>query len=201
LISDEVDREFVYEGEKCTSVLELEGCDQLAIVCDSVSKRYSACGARVGCIISRNKELMGTVLKFAQARLCPPTVDQVAATACEKLPDSYLPEIMKEYGRRRDYVFNELQKIEGVICVKPRGAFYIIAKLPIKNAEDFCIWLLENYHVNNETVKLAPAEGFYATPGLGRDELRIAYVLNEEELKKAMNIFITGLEVYKNLDR
>ena len=199
LISDEVYREFVYEGEKCTSVLELKGCEELAIVCDSVSKRYSACGARVGCIISRNKALMEAVLKFAQARLCPPTVDQVAATACENLPDSYLPNIMKEYGRRRDFVFNELQKIDGIICIKPRGAFYIIAKLPIENAEDFIIWLLEHYHVNNETIMMAPAEGFYATPGLGRNELRIAYILNEDDLKKAMNIFVTGLEEYKRI--
>jgi len=197
LISDEVYREFVYEGEKCTSVLELKGCEELAIVCDSVSKRYSACGARVGCIVSRNKALMEAVLKFAQARLCPPTVDQVAATACENLPDSYLPNIMKEYGKRRDFVFNELQKIDGIICIKPRGAFYIIAKLPIENAEDFIIWLLEHYHVNNETIMLAPAEGFYATPGLGRNELRIAYILNENDLKKAMNVFVTGLAEYK----
>ena len=142
---------------------------------------------------------MDAVLKFAQARLCPPTVDQVAATACENLPDSYLPNIMQEYGRRRDFVFNELQKVDGIICIKPRGAFYIIAKLPIENAEDFIIWLLEHYHVNNETIMMAPAEGFYATPGLGRNELRIAYVLNEDDLKKAMNIFVTGLAKYMNL--
>lgn len=199
LISDEVYREFVYEGEKCTSVLELKGCEELAIVCDSVSKRYSACGARVGCIVSRNKKLMEAVLKFAQARLCPPTIDQMAAAACVDLPDSYTEHILEEYNKRRNIVFEELQKIDGIICVKPRGAFYIIAKLPIEDAEDFIIWLLENYHVNNETIMAAPAEGFYATPGLGRNELRLAYILNENDLKKAMNIFVTGLAEYKKI--
>jgi aspartate aminotransferase len=196
LISDEVYREFVYEGEKCTSVLELSGCEELAIVCDSVSKRYSACGARVGCIVSRNKSFMAAVLKFAQARLCPPTIDQIAASVCVDLPDSYINENMAEYNRRRNLVYEELKKIDGIVCVKPRGAFYILAKLPIKDAEDFVIWLLEKYHVNNETIMLSPAEGFYATPGLGKDELRIAYILNEDDLKKAMHIFVTGLEKY-----
>ena len=199
LISDEVYREFVYEGEKCTSVLELEGCQELSIMVDSVSKRYSACGARIGCIVSRNIDLMASVMKFAQARLCPPTIDQVAAAACEKLPDSYIKNIMKEYDKRRNFVYDELKKIDGIVCVKPRGAFYIIAKLPIANAEEFIIWLLEKYRVDDETVMLSPAEGFYATPGLGRDELRIAYILNEEDLKKAMNIFVTGLKTYMSL--
>ena len=199
LISDEVYREFVYEGERCVSVLELKGCEQLAIVCDSVSKRYSACGARVGCIVSRNKELMGAVLKFAQARLCPPTIDQLAAAASALLPDTYIAETMKEYDRRRNFVYEELQKIEGLICVKPRGAFYIIAKLPIEDAEDFTIWLLNSYNIDNETVMVSPAEGFYATPGLGKNELRIAYILKEEDLKKAMNIFVKGLKEYRNL--
>jgi aspartate aminotransferase len=196
LISDEVYREFVYEGEKCTSVLELPGCEDLAIVCDSVSKRYSACGARVGCIISRNKELMASVLKFAQARLCPPTIDQVAAAHCTDLPIDYFDKMLAEYNKRRNIVYSELQKIDGVVCVKPRGAFYINAKLPIPDAEDFSIWLLKNYNVNNETIMIAPGEGFYATPGLGKSECRIAYVLNEHDLKKAMNIFVTGLAQY-----
>jgi aspartate aminotransferase len=199
LISDEVYREFVYEGEKCVSVLELKGCEDYAIVCDSISKRYSACGARVGYIVSRNKELMTAILKFAQARLCPPTVDQMAAAACVDLPYSYTEQILEEYNKRRNIVFNELQKINDVVCVKPRGAFYIIAKLPIEDAEDFIIWLLENYQVDNETVMAAPAEGFYATPGLGRNELRLAYILNEDDLRKAMNIFISGLNEYKKI--
>ncbi|MCL1826912.1 MAG: pyridoxal phosphate-dependent aminotransferase [Candidatus Cloacimonetes bacterium] len=199
LISDEVYREFVYEGEKVTSVLELKGCEELAILCDSVSKRYSACGARVGCIVSRNKELMAATLKFAQARLCAPTIDQMAIAACIGLPDSYIADVLAEYDKRRNLVYDALTKVEGLVCVKPRGAFYIIAKLPIENAEDFIIWLLENYRVNNETIIMAPAEGFYATPGLGRNELRIAYILNTEDLTKAMHIFTTGLEEYKKV--
>ena len=201
LISDEVYREFVYEGEKCTSVLELKGCEELAILCDSVSKRYSACGARVGSIVSRNKELMAAVLKFGQARLCPPTVDQLAAAASDLLPENYIDDTMHEYNKRRNLVYEELQKIEGLICVKPRGAFYIIAKLPIEDAEDFTIWLLNNYQINNETVMLSPAEGFYATPGLGRNEVRIAYILKEEDLKIAMNIFVKGLEEYRRIKK
>jgi aspartate aminotransferase len=197
LISDEVYREFVYEGEPCTSVLSLPGCEDLAVVCDSVSKRYSACGARVGCIVSRNKKFMELVLKFAQARLCSPTIDQVAAAVCVDLPDEYIQNNMDEYNRRRNFVYDQLIKIDGIVCVKPRGAFYIIAKLPIPNAEDFIIWLLDKYHVNNETIMLAPADGFYATEGLGKDELRIAYVLNEDDLKKAMHIFVTGLAIYR----
>jgi len=200
LISDEVYREFVYEGEKCTSVLELSGCEDLAIMCDSISKRYSACGARIGCIVSRNKEVMAAALKFAQARLCPPTIDQMAASACIELPENYFEEMQKEYNKRRNIVYEALIKINGVVCVKPRGAFYIIAKLPIKNAEDFIIWLLEDYQVNNETIMMAPAEGFYATPGLGKNELRIAYILNVDDLEKAMNIFVTGLETFMKLE-
>jgi aspartate aminotransferase len=196
LISDEVYREFVYEGEPAVSALSISGIEDNVIMCDSISKRYSACGARIGCIVSRNKELMGSVLKFAQARLCPPTIDQLAAAACVDLPESYTAAILAEYDKRRNIVFEELQKIDGIVCVKPGGAFYIIAKLPIENAEDFIIWLLENYQVNNETVMAAPAEGFYATPGLGRNELRLAYILNENDLKKAMHIFRTGLEEY-----
>ena len=199
LISDEVYREFVYEGEKCTSILELKGIEHLAIMCDSISKRYSACGARVGCIVSRNKDFMASALKFAQARLCPPTIDQMAAAACSELPDSYTEEILLEYNHRRNLVYEALIKIEGVVCVKPRGAFYIIAKLPIENAEDFIIWLLEHYQVNGETIMMAPADGFYATVGLGKDELRIAYVLNEEDLRKAMHIFVTGLIEYRKI--
>jgi aspartate aminotransferase len=201
LISDEVYREFVYEGEKCTSILEFEELERHAIMCDSVSKRYSACGARIGCLVSRNKDIMAATLKFAQARLCPPTIEQVAASACVDLPDSYTEEIINEYNKRRNIVYHELQKIKGVVCVKPRGAFYIIVKLPIEDAEEFIIWLLEHYRVNNETVMMSPAEGFYATPGLGKNELRIAYILNEQDLKKAMHIFITGLAEYMKMEK
>lgn len=198
LISDEVYREFVYDGTMHTSVLEVPNFTDNAIMVDSVSKRYSACGARIGCIVSRNKELMDAVLKFAQARLCPPTVDQLAANACVYLKDEYFSALKDEYQARRDLVMNELAKIPGIVCKKPEGAFYIVAKLPIKDAEDFIIWLLNEYSVNNETVMAAPAEGFYATPGLGRNELRLAYILCKEDLQKAMNIFRSGLEAYQH---
>ena len=159
---------------KHTSILEVPDFADNAIMVDSVSKRYSACGARIGCIVSKNKALMDAVLKFAQARLCPPTIDQMAANAGVYLPDSYFEAMKAEYQARRDLVFGELEKIPGIICKKPEGAFYIVAKLPIKDAEDFIIWLLEHYQINGETVMAAPAEGFYATPGLGRNELRLA---------------------------
>ncbi len=201
LISDEVYREFIYDGLSHSSVLEIPGFEDYAIMVDSVSKRYSACGARIGCIVSRNNALMEATLKFAQARLCPPTVDQLAANACVYLPKSYFDKMVAEYESRRNLVYEELMKIDGLICKKPEGAFYIVAKLPIENAEDFIIWLLNEYNLDGETVMAAPAEGFYATPGLGRNELRIAYILNKEELKKAMYIFQKGLAKYIELKR
>ena len=197
LISDEVYREFIYDGLKHTSVLTIPDFEQNAIMVDSVSKRYSACGARIGCIVSKNKELMQATLKFAQARLCPPTVDQLAANACVYLTDEYFAGMVAEYQARRDLVFGELSAIDGIICRKPEGAFYIIAKLPIEDAEDFVMWMLNEFQIDGETVMAAPAEGFYATPGLGRNELRLAYILNKENLKKAMHIFREGLKEYK----
>ena len=197
IISDEVYREFVYDGLTHTSILDTEGMEEFAIMVDSISKRYSACGARIGCLISRNKQLVASVLKFAQARLCPPTIDQLAANACIDIEAEYFVEILKEYDKRRNIVFDELQKIEGIVCIKPQGAFYIIAKLPIDDAEDFARWLLEEFSVNNETVMFAPAQGFYATSGIGKNEIRIAYVLNENDLKKAMDILRKGLEEYR----
>ncbi|MCB5250173.1 MAG: pyridoxal phosphate-dependent aminotransferase [Candidatus Cloacimonadales bacterium] len=196
LITDEVYREFVYEGDPAVSALSIKGIEDRVLMCDSISKRYSACGARIGCIVSRNKDIMSAILKFAQARLCPPTIDQLAAAACVDLPAEYTANILAEYDKRRNIVYEELQKIDGIVCVKPGGAFYINAKLPIEDAEDFIIWMLENFHIDNETIMAAPAEGFYATPGLGRNELRLAYVLNENDLVKAMNIFRKGLEEY-----
>lgn len=197
LISDEVYREFVYDGTVHTSVLEVPDFADNAIMVDSVSKRYSACGARIGCIVSKNKALMDAVLKFAQARLCPPTVDQLAANACVHLKDKYFTQLTEEYKARRDLVMNELEQIPGIICKRPEGAFYIIAKLPIENAEDFIIWMLNEFSIDNETVMAAPVEGFYATPGMGRNELRLAYILCKEDLKKAMHIFRTGLAEYQ----
>ncbi len=196
VISDEVYREFVYDGTTHTSILEIEGLEDKAIMVDSISKRYSACGARIGCIISRNKDLMSATLKFAQARLCPPTIDQLAANACIDIEEEYFVKIIAEYDKRRNIVFEELQKIDGIICKKPKGAFYIIAKLPIKDAERFATWMLTDFRIDNETVMFAPAEGFYATEGLGKNEVRLAYILNEEKLGKAMKIFRAGLEEY-----
>lgn len=199
VISDEVYREFVYDGTSHTSIMHVPGLEDNAIMVDSISKRYSACGARIGAIISRNKALMAAAMKFAQARLCPPTIDQLAAAACCYLPDTYIKAIHAEYQKRRDIIFEELQQIDGVICKKPQGAFYIIAKLPIEDAEDFIIWLLNDFNIDNETVMAAPAEGFYATPGLGRNELRLAYILNETDIRKSMKIFKEGFKAYKAL--
>lgn len=199
VLSDEVYREFVYDDAVHTSIMHFEGFEEQAILVDSISKRYSACGARIGCIISKNKALMEAVLKFAQARLCPPTIDQLAANACIYLPDKYIQDIRAEYQKRRDLVYNELLKIPNVICRKPQGAFYICVKLPIEDAEDFVIWLLKDFNIDGETVMTAPAEGFYATSGMGRNELRIAYILNEHDLSKAMMIFRAGLEKYISL--
>ncbi len=200
IISDEVYREFVYEGGSHTSILHVPGLEENAILVDSVSKRYSACGARIGCIVSRNKALMDATLKFAQARLCPPTVDQLAALACVPLEDDFFRPLIGEYQARRDLVYNALMEIPGVVCVKPQGAFYILAKLPIQDCEKFIVWLLDEFEIDGETVMGAPGEGFYATPGLGRNEMRLAYVLNEAELRKAMKLFARGLQKYKQLE-
>ncbi len=196
LISDEVYREFVYDGLSHTSILHINGIEDRAIMVDSISKRYSACGARIGCIISRNQKFMQAILKFAQARLCPPTIDQLAANAAVDIEDAYFVDVLQEYDKRRNIVYNEVREIEGVVCIKPEGAFYMIVKLPIKDAEDFAKWMLEEFSDNNETVMFAPAQGFYATPGLGRNEVRLAYILNEQALKRAMFIFRKGLQEY-----
>ncbi|MCD6329566.1 MAG: pyridoxal phosphate-dependent aminotransferase [Candidatus Cloacimonetes bacterium] len=198
LISDEVYREFVYDGLSHTSILHINGIEDRAIMVDSISKRYSACGARIGCVISRNQVLMQSILKFAQARLCPPTIDQLAANAAVDIQDEYFVNVLQEYDKRRNIVYNEVQQIEGVVCVKPQGAFYIIVKLPIEDAEDFAIWMLEKFSEDDQTVMFAPAEGFYATPGLGRNEVRLAYILNEKSLKRAMFLFRKGLQEFMN---
>ncbi|MFA6720575.1 MAG: pyridoxal phosphate-dependent aminotransferase [Candidatus Cloacimonadaceae bacterium] len=199
VISDEVYREFIYEGRSHTSILHVPGLEDNAVMVDSVSKRYSACGARIGCVASRNQALMDATLKFAQARLCPPTVDQLAALACVPLGEDFFRPLIAEYQARRDLVFNALMEIPGVVCVKPQGAFYILVKLPVDDCEKFIIWLLNDFNIAGETVMGAPGEGFYATAGLGRDEMRLAYVLNENELRKAMHIFARGFEEYKKL--
>ena len=196
LISDEVYREFTYDGTKHFSVLSIKGLEQNTIVIDSTSKRYSMCGIRVGCIISRNKDIMSTCLKFAQARLSPPTFGQIAAEAALETPKSYFENVISEYVSRRDLLVEGLNKIEGVSCPKPTGAFYAIAKLPIDDADKFCQWLLEKFDLNGETVMLAPAGGFYASNGIGVNQVRIAYVLNQNSLKSAVNILAEALKIY-----
>ncbi|MFA5556404.1 MAG: pyridoxal phosphate-dependent aminotransferase [Flavobacteriaceae bacterium] len=197
LIADEVYREFIYDEDvQHHSVLNIKGIEQNAIMIDSVSKRYSMCGARIGCIVSKNKEVMQTAMKFAQARLSPPTYEQIASEAALETPQSYFDEVIAEYKDRRDTLISGLQKIEGVKVAVPRGAFYCIAKLPVDNADKFAQWLLEEFEHNKETVMVAPASGFYSTPGAGLDEVRIAYVLKKEDLIKAVEVLKVALEKY-----
>jgi aspartate aminotransferase len=196
LFSDEVYREFCYDGKEYVSILHLDGVEQNVILLDSISKRYSACGARIGALVCKNKEVMSTALKFAQARLSPPTFGQVAAEAAIDTPQSYFDAVKAEYVARRNFVVEALNKMNGVFCPMPSGAFYCIAKLPIDNADKFCQWLLEDFSMNNSTVMLAPATGFYSTPGAGIDEVRIAYVLKIEDLQQAMLGLEEALKVY-----
>ena len=196
LIADEVYREFIYDGEKHFSVMNVPGLEEHAIMIDSVSKRYSMCGARIGCIVSKNAEVMATAMKFAQARLSPPTYAQIASEAALETPQSYFDDVISEYKDRRDTLIAELQKIEGVTVATPKGAFYCIAKLPIDNADKFAQWLLESYDFNGETVMVAPAAGFYSTPNVGLDEVRIAYVLKKADLIKSVQILKEAIAVY-----
>ncbi len=198
LIADEVYREFTYDGLKHYSVLNVPGLEQHAIMIDSVSKRFSMCGARIGCVVSKNAEFMATAMKFAQARLSPPTYAQVASEAALDTPQSYFDEVITEYVDRRNTLVQEMEKIEGVTIANPKGAFYCIAKLPVKNADNFAQWLLEEYDFNGETVMVAPAAGFYSTPGVGLDEIRMAYVLKKEDLIKSAQILKEALKVYKD---
>lgn len=196
IIADEVYREFVYDDLKYTSFGEMKDIADRVIIVDSVSKRYSACGARIGSIACKNKDLIKGVLKLCMGRLCVPTLEQVGSTALYEIDMSYFAPIKAEYTKRRDIVFEALQKMDGVICEKPRGAFYVIAKMPVDDAEKFVIWMMENFDINGETLMFAPAEKFYATPGMGKNEARLAYVLNAEDLKKAMHILDEALKVY-----
>ena len=199
LFADEVYREFCYDGKEYFSVMNLKGIEQNVVLMDSVSKRYSACGVRIGALISRNKEVMASALKFAQARLSPPTYGQIAAEAAIDTPDEYFRGVITEYVSRRDLVVESLNKIPGVFCPKPSGAFYVIAQLPIDNADKFCQWLLESFDYEKQTVMLAPATGFYSTPGAGINQVRVAYVLNRESLQKAVKCLEKALEVYPGL--
>ncbi|WP_270647600.1 pyridoxal phosphate-dependent aminotransferase [Paeniclostridium hominis] len=196
IIADEVYREFVYDGLDYISFGNIDKVKDRVIIVDSVSKRYSACGARIGSLACKNKSFISQVLKLCQGRLCVSTLDQVGAIELYKTPKSYFNEVNEEYNKRRDVLYNELMKVEGVICEKPKGAFYILAKLPIENAEDFVIWMLNEFEVDGETVMVCPAEGFYATKGLGKSEIRLAYILNENDLKKAASILKQGIEKY-----
>ena len=199
LFSDEVYKEFCYDGAEYTSVMHLTGADNNIILLDSISKRYSACGARIGALITKNAEVMQAALKFAQARLSPPTFGQVGAEAAIDTPASYFEKVNKEYTARRNFVVEALNKIPGVFCPMPKGAFYCIARLPIDDADKFCQWLLESFSYENQTVMLAPATGFYSTPGSGKNEVRIAYVLNLEALNNAMICLEKGLIEYSKI--
>ncbi len=199
LVADEVYREFAYDGKQHHSILREPNFEQHAIVVDSVSKRYSMCGARIGCVVSKNPLVMEAILKFAQARLSPPTLAQIASEAALDTPQSYFDEVKKEYVSRRNLLVSELEKIEGIKIARPSGAFYCVAELPIHDADHFAQWLLESYEVDGETVMVAPAGGFYATPNLGKNQIRIAYVLENELLKRAVNILKTGLKQYTSL--
>lgn len=198
LIADEVYREFTYDGVSHYSIMQEAGLEDHAIMIDSVSKRYSMCGARIGCLVSRNKAVIQTALKFAQARLSPPTLAQIASDAALETPQSYFDDVKQEYTERRNTLITELQKIEGVKVARPKGAFYCIAELPVKNSDHFAKWLLEDFDVNGETVMVAPAAGFYSTPGEGLNQIRMAYVLNKESLIKAVNIIKEALKIYKD---
>ena len=198
LISDEVYREFCYDGYTHNSIMTKQSLRDHAIMIDSVSKRYSMCGARIGCLVTKNKNVYNTALKFAQARLSPPTYAQIASEAALSTPDSYFQKVINEYSNRRNILIEELQKIDGVKVATPRGAFYCIVELPITNADDFAQWLLEKFRVNNETIMIAPAAGFYASEGLGKNQVRIAYVLKKTELISSVNILKEGLKVYNS---
>jgi aspartate aminotransferase len=196
LFADEVYKEFCYDGGEFVSTLNLEGIESNVVVLDSISKRYSACGVRIGALISRNKEVVSTALKYAQARLSPPSYGQMVGEAAIDTPDKYFEDVVNEYVKRRDIVVEAINKIDGSLCPKPRGAFYVAARLPIDDSDKFCRWLLEDFEYDNQTVMLAPMTGFYSTPGLGRDEVRIGYVLNAEAMTKAMKCLEEALKIY-----
>jgi aspartate aminotransferase len=196
LFADEVYREFCYDGAIPFSVMNLKGIEENVIMIDSVSKRYSMCGARIGALISKNAEIIAAVLKFGQARLSPPTIDQIAAEAALNTPQSYFDDVVAEYVQRRNIMVDGLNAIPGVFCPKPSGAFYCVAKFPVDNAEKFCQWLLEEFDYEGQTVMMAPANGFYSTKGAGLQEARIAYVLNQESLRNAVKCLEEALKVY-----
>ncbi len=199
LIGDEVYKEFVYDGQRHKSVLEYEEIKDRVVVVDSISKRFSCCGARIGAVITRNDEVYQSLLKFAQARLCPPSVEQKAALAAYRMPRDYFDEVREEYQKRRNILYEGLKDIPGIVIHKPQGAFYLIVRLPIKDCEHFVVWMLTDFHLDKETVMVAPAPGFYSSPDKGKDEVRIAYVLKEKDLRRAIEVFKVGLKKYLSL--
>ena len=196
IIADEVYREFIYGDEEYLSFGNCENGKNNVVIVDSVSKRYSACGARIGCLASKNKDFMKAVLKLCQARLCVPTLEQLGATALYKTPVSYFKEVNVEYKKRRDVTMDKLSKIDGIVCLEPKGAFYIASKLPVDDAEKFIIWMLEEFDCEGDTLMMTPLEGFYATKGLGKNEVRIAYVLETPKLERAMTVLEKALQAY-----
>jgi aspartate aminotransferase len=196
LFSDEAYREFCYDGQKHISIMQLDGLAQHAVLLDTISKRYSACGARIGALVTHNEAVLNAVLKFAQARLSPPTFEQILGEAACSLPENYFDAVLAAYTSRRDILVKRLRAMEGVTCPNPGGAFYVMAKLPVASSEDFCRWLLEHFSHEGATVMMAPASGFYATPNLGKDEVRLAYVLNNDDINKAMDCLEAALKTY-----
>jgi aspartate aminotransferase len=196
LFSDEVYREFCYDGNAHFSAMQIKDAEQNVILIDSVSKRYSACGVRIGALVTKNMDVINTALKFAQARLSPPSFGQIVGEAALDTPDEYFCQVQQEYIERRDLMVHMLNNIDGVFCPMPKGAFYATARIPVNDADEFSQWLLSDFHFENQTVMLAPASGFYSTPGLGKDEVRIAYVLNKKDLEKAMICLEKALEIY-----
>ena len=196
LFSDEVYREFCYDGLKHFSAMNLKGIEENVVLVDSMSKRFSACGIRVGALVSHNKDVISTALKFGQQRLCPPVLGQLAAEAALDSPEEYYVSVQKEYTKRRDFLVGALNQMLGVLCPNPQGAFYVIARLPVDDAENFAQWLLSDFSYHNQTVMVAPASGFYSTEGLGKDEVRLAYVLNVDDLTNAMKCLAEALKVY-----
>ncbi|HBC75966.1 MAG: aspartate aminotransferase [Candidatus Wallbacteria bacterium GWC2_49_35] len=201
LLSDEVYREFVYDGKKHISALSLESVSDRVIMMDSISKRYSACGVRMGCVVSRNAELMNLIVRFAQARLSSPYAEQMVSAEAVNISDADMNKMIDEYKKRRDIVYEALESNPDIICKKPRGAFYVIVKLPIKDADKFSSWLLTDFRHDNKTVMVAPASGFYATSGQGKDEIRLAYVINRDHLKDAMSILAMAIKEYQKIEK
>lgn len=198
IISDEVYREFTFDSRKHISIFDIEGTKDIAVMIDSISKRFSACGARIGYIATKNRDLLGGIMKLGQARLCPPTVEQIGAIEGFKHMDEFMPEMIREYERRRNVVYEAIKTIDGAFTMKPEGAFYAVAKIPVDDAEKFTIFMLDEFSIDNKTTMVAPAEGFYATEGKGKDQVRIAFVLKEDDLKDAMNLLKEGLKRYND---